>query len=301
MKKKSKLTKNKEKPLVLKKDTWTLKEIETYIDNLEYGKKRTSIKELKSIKTKVKRRIRIRKKKIKPNLKVAHKKKKQKSIIKKKPIFTPRKIISYGAIAIFGLLLVFYVILPTMQGSTRFLIVLSGSMSPDINSGDIVITNSINPEEIEMNDVITFVYPDNPDNYVTHRVVDITYEQGVLGFLTKGDANEDPDTYIVSSSEVVGKVGFVIPYLGYLPYFAKSLYGFLIFIIIPGSLLMINEMRKIIKNINEDKHQARKKIRVKSKRKATKSKIKKKKRGTYRPKYDYNLTEKRTDKIIGDS
>jgi len=238
---------NKEKPLVLKKDNWTLEEIEAYIDRfLEYREKRTPISASKPKRIKVKRRIRIRRKSS-PSVQCAHKKKQPKHIAKKKPIYTPRKIVSYGVIVVFGLLLLFYVIVPTMQGSMRFLIVLSGSMNPEINPGDIVVTNYLNPEEIKMNDVITFVYPENPDNYVTHRVINITYEQGGLGFQTKGDANEDPDVNIVSSSEVVGKIGFVIPYLGYLPHFAKSSFGFVILIIIPGSLIIVNEVFSIVK------------------------------------------------------
>lgn len=242
-------TNNKEKPLVLKRDNWTLKEIEAYIDNLEYGKKRIPIDAPKPVKTKVKRRIRtrIRIRKSSPSLESAHKKKRQKHIAKKKPVSTPVKIVTYGAIAVFGLLLLFYVILPTMQGSMHFLIVLSGSMGPDINPGDIVVSTYINPEEIKMNDVITFTTADDPKNCVTHRVINITNEQGSINFQTKGDANEEPDLNIVQSSDVVGKVAFVIPYLGYVPHFAKSFLGFITLIIIPGCLIIVSEVFSIVK------------------------------------------------------
>ncbi|MHA1463450.1 MAG: signal peptidase I [Candidatus Heimdallarchaeota archaeon] len=164
---------------------------------------------------------------------------------KKNRIFTPKKILSIGIIVVFTMLLLFYVILPTMQGSMHFLIVLSGSMAPEANPGDVVVSTYTNPEEIQINDVITFAAADNPKNCITHRVINITNENGSIGFQTKGDANEDPDQRIVQSSELIGKVVLVIPYLGYLPHFAKSPFGFITLIIIPGVLIIIGEIWKI--------------------------------------------------------
>ena len=132
-----------------------------------------------------------------------------------------------------------------MQGSMHFLIVLSGSIAPELNPGDIVVSAYINPEEIKINDVITFTSADNPKNCITHRVINITNENGSIGFQTKGDANEDPDQRIAQSSELIGKVVLVIPYIGYLPHFAQSPLCFITLIIIPGVFIIINEVWKI--------------------------------------------------------
>lgn len=163
----------------------------------------------------------------------------------RKKLFTPKKLIAAGTFIVFTLLLLFFVILPTMQGSMHFLIVLSGSMNPEINPGDVVVSTYTNPEEIQINDVITFAFADNPKNCITHRVINITNESSSIGFQTKGDANEDPDQRIVQSSEVIGKVGLVIPYIGYLPHFAKSPLGFITLIIIPGVLIIVGEVWNI--------------------------------------------------------
>jgi signal peptidase len=120
-------------------------------------------------------------------------------------------------------------------------------MTPEVNPGDIIASSYIAPEKIKINDVITFVYEDNPENCITHRVINITNENGNLTFQTKGDANEDPDINTVKSTEIVGKVVFVIPYLGYLTHFAKSPLGFIVLIIIPGSLIIVGETWSIIK------------------------------------------------------
>ena len=51
----------------------------------------------------------------------------------------------------------------------------------------------------------------------------------------------------MQSSELIGKVALVIPYLGYLPHFAKSPLGFIILIVIPGVLIIIGEVWNIVR------------------------------------------------------
>ena len=78
---------------------------------------------------------------------------------------------------------------------------------------------------------------------ITHRIINIT--DG--GFITKGDANEDPDQWTVKRENVIGKVTFTIPYTGYTGYFVRTPIGFILLIIIPATLLIIHEIIKIIK------------------------------------------------------
>ena len=78
---------------------------------------------------------------------------------------------------------------------------------------------------------------------ITHRIINVT--DG--GFITKGDANEDPDQWTVKRENVIGKVTFTIPYSGYTGYFVRTPIGFILLIIIPATLLIINEIIKIIK------------------------------------------------------
>lgn len=169
--------------------------------------------------------------------------------------FIPRKqhVIKRTALcallAIILLVSLAYIVIPIMQGSTHFLVVLSGSMQPTMNPGDVVVSSYVNPGEIQANDIITFADPNNEDNCVTHRVIrTVTSEDGTIYFVTKGDANEDPDIEPIHEKHLIGKVRMVIPYLGYLPFFAKTPLGFLILIIAPGTLVIINEVWHIIQN-----------------------------------------------------
>jgi len=86
----------------------------------------------------------------------------------------------------------------------------------------------------------------NPQS-ITHRIIDITDE----GFVTKGDANEDPDSFVVQKKNIIGKVVFTIPYVGYLNHFVKTPLGFTLFIILPATIIIAEEIRNII---NHRKH-----------------------------------------------
>jgi signal peptidase len=153
-----------------------------------------------------------------------------------------------------------FIILASRIGSTRFLTVLSGSMSPTINMGDLVIVAPTNPQDIKVNDIIAFRDADKKFP-VTHRIVNITQQ----GFITKGDANEDPDARIVKPNEVIGKYSFRVPFAGYFVYYARTKYGFIFLILIPGALLIFSEVRKILAYVKEKK--------VKTKRKMSKGSI----------------------------
>jgi signal peptidase len=162
-----------------------------------------------------------------------------------------KKILTYTISIIIGLIILFTIILPVIQGSLHFLTVLSGSMSPSINAGDVVVTQEQSSSSIITGDIITFQESNNQNKLVTHRVVNISERNNTLFFETKGDANQGKDQQLVSENELVGKVIFTIPYLGYLPNFVKSPTGFLLLIVIPGILLITSESRKIYQNVKQ--------------------------------------------------
>lgn len=94
--------------------------------------------------------------------------------------------------------------------------IVSGSMSPSINVGDIVYIRKIDFDDIHKGDVITYTIEDTA---ITHRVVKV-YDDYLI---TKGDNNSSNDTHVVHEGNVVGKVYFTIPYLGYLTLFLSSM------------------------------------------------------------------------------
>jgi len=94
--------------------------------------------------------------------------------------------------------------------------VRSGSMEPTIQTGAMVVLTETGGGNLDVGDIITFEKPDDPSVLVTHRIVDVeTNEQGRV-FVTKGDANANPDPWRVPASGTGWVYAFDVPYLGYL-------------------------------------------------------------------------------------
>lgn len=107
-------------------------------------------------------------------------------------------------------------------------VVISGSMSGSIEINDMVVIHRQN--DYEAGDVITF---ENNGSLLTHRILEETPE----GFLTKGDANNTPDTNPVGYERIMGKVVWVIPGVGRFIELARSPLGMLC-MVLAGWLLV---------------------------------------------------------------
>ncbi|MDY0129515.1 MAG: signal peptidase I [Methanosarcina vacuolata] len=154
--------------------------------------------------------------------------------------------------AIILLIAVFFVnsLIPFFTGSAQALIVLSGSMTPLMLPGDMIVAKSVNSDELTVGDVVVFRgVGEKADSLVTHRIISIQ-EGKERVFQTKGDANEEKDDFTVPASKVVGKLTFVIPFAGYLPEASKNKNLFFLTVILPAGLIVLDEMKNIIKYSN---------------------------------------------------
>jgi signal peptidase len=93
---------------------------------------------------------------------------------------------------------------------------LTGSMSPGINPGDVVVSVKTPVSELQVGDVITYSIPIDDRRVETHRVLSIKRDDaGVTAVTTKGDANPGPDPWTAELSEdYVYIKAAVLPYLG---------------------------------------------------------------------------------------
>ena len=112
--------------------------------------------------------------------------------------------------------------------------VISGSMEPEYPVGSLIYVKEVDPSEIEVDDVITYVLPSETPS--THRVVRIDEENQL--FYTKGDANETEDGVPVHFKNLIGTPVFKIPYLGYVAYYIQHPPGMYI-AIAAGAILLI--------------------------------------------------------------
>lgn len=94
-------------------------------------------------------------------------------------------------------------------GGYATLEVVSGSMEPTIQTGDLIIIHQ-EKKEYQENDIITFM--DVNGSFVTHRIVGRTSQ----GYLTKGDANKSVDPGYVRKEKIVGTYVLKIHRFGYL-------------------------------------------------------------------------------------
>ena len=114
---------------------------------------------------------------------------------------------------------------------TQMVSILSGSMSPSIKTGSLIITKKPPAaQNIKVGDVITYkvTLTQGHNVRVTHRVTYITQnpETGGTMFRTKGDNLAQEDGYYVPYESIVGiHNGITIPLAGYIVGFYSSLYG----------------------------------------------------------------------------
>ena len=93
---------------------------------------------------------------------------------------------------------------------------LTGSMSPLINPGDVVVTVPVAVRDLKVGDIITYHIPVEDQRVETHRIIDLAVNsQGTATVRTKGDANNgaDPWTATLAAGQVDRQV-FTVPYLG---------------------------------------------------------------------------------------
>lgn len=144
---------------------------------------------------------------------------------------------------------------PQTIGAAESYVVMSGSMSPTVQTGDVIFVYEREPSTIETGDVITYSLNDRQREVTTHRVVDIVRnDQGQRLFVTKGDANEDPDPYRVSPGDVIGVmptwngIPARVPFLGHALLFAQSKEGIALLVFVPAGLLVVTEIWSLYKD-----------------------------------------------------
>lgn len=123
-----------------------------------------------------------------------------------------------------------------IPGNYKLLTVLSGSMEPAVKTGSVAIVKPV--ENYQEGDIITFGQKDT----TTHRIHKIETDGKIV---TKGDANQSPDVNPISKRDIQGRVLFALPLLGYLVQFLKTPQGFVFLIIIPGALLIYEELHSL--------------------------------------------------------
>jgi len=133
------------------------------------------------------------------------------------------------------------------------LAVASGSMTPTLNVGDLIIVQGV-PNYNDLyaaprpnGTIIVFHKPSNTEELIVHRTINKVDKNGTWFFQTKGDNNSTPDFWIgdgtldgwVSQSLLVGKVVAVVPWVGNVPLFIRTPSGLLLIVLLFLVILFI--------------------------------------------------------------
>lgn len=117
-----------------------------------------------------------------------------------------------------GVVIIFLLVIVALTSGVfkyYFLSIGSGSMSPNINKGDVVIVKKVAEEElneIKSGDVLVFR---QDDRVVVHRVIEVRVEDNQYSFITKGDNNDEEDNWVITGDMVIGTTTLRIPVVGY--------------------------------------------------------------------------------------
>ena len=135
------------------------------------------------------------------------------------------------------------------------MIVLTDSMYPSIQSGDLILCHREDAEKVQVGDVIAFLDPDGSGKtVVTHRVVEITKDENdSLAWVTKGDANNTKDPTVVPAKNLVGVYQRRFAKLGDFAMFMQTTQGMLLCVVCPILLLFLCDKirRRVYENASK--------------------------------------------------
>lgn len=123
--------------------------------------------------------------------------------------------VSTGVLVVALLCLVGLAVGPHVLGY-RTATMLTGSMAPAIDPGDVIVGFPAPVDEVRVGDVLTYHIPVEDHRVVTHRVIEVLRgDDGSVAVRTQGDANDGADPWTATlEGDVVWKVEHVVPYAG---------------------------------------------------------------------------------------
>ena len=134
------------------------------------------------------------------------------------------------------------------------LIVLTESMEPAIMSGDLIICQKADAEDLDVGDVISYFDPKSSASaVVTPRIAEKRVEDGKIIFRTEGDNNDIADNWDVPAENLIGKwnEGARIPFVGSIILFMQSTLGLIVCVLLPVAALILVEVLRRRKSDNK--------------------------------------------------
>lgn len=123
------------------------------------------------------------------------------------------RVLLVAVVAAFGVLALILVAPKVVGGQS--LSVLSGSMSPAVDTGDMVVIVPQAAEDIKIGQIVAFNDPNGSGDLYQHRVQYVGESGNTIQVVTKGDANMSGEKWQTTPGSDVGRVALVVPKLGF--------------------------------------------------------------------------------------
>jgi len=184
---------------------------------------------------------------------------------KKQKIKNKIKIIAYIILIpmlIYNITLIFQAIIkpnetPSFLGIKMY-VIISGSMQPELDIGDIVVVKNVEKNELKEGDIISFR---KGQTVVTHRITEVLEQGNEIQFKTKGDNNNVEDLDKVKEKDVEGKVVQKISYLGNIVLLLSDK-TWIITIVLFYYVYLVHDQsiqkRKILRRMKREEHEKKK-------------------------------------------
>ena len=121
----------------------------------------------------------------------------------------------------------------------------SGSMTPALETGDVVVTEPVSPLAARVGQIVTFRDPEGSGKLFSHRVQSIRPAGEVVHFVTRGDANTSTERWSVPADGTIGRVAYRVPKIGYALVWTATPEGRIALIAIPALLLLGTALARI--------------------------------------------------------
>ena len=132
--------------------------------------------------------------------------------------------------------------------------VISGSMEPVYDVGDLIYVKEVDVDTIKIGDDITYMVSE--DTVVTHRIIEVLVDEedpNTIRYFTQGIANDVPDGVSVHYMNIIGKPVFTIPYLGYVSSYIQNPPGMYVAIAAGAILIMLVFLPDLFEDDKEKK------------------------------------------------
>ena len=132
-------------------------------------------------------------------------------------------------------------------GGIKLFTVVTGSMVPKYNVGDMLIAKEIAAKDLKVGDDLVYIgkVGDFKGKIITHEIINIGQNDGKYEFVTKGIANteEDPTVY---GDQIYGKVIYKSVVLSWCSKVMNNTYGFYFIIFVPMVILIFFDIMQEI-------------------------------------------------------